>query len=43
MIVIVVFSPLIKGFGTGTGGDVNKRTSEDHPNYSIVEIGKNTE
>ena len=25
----------------GTGG--NKRTSGDHPNYSIVEIGQNTE
>ena len=29
--------------GTGTGGLVNKRTSEDHPYYSIVEIGQNTE
>ena len=24
--------------GIGTGGLGNKRTSEDHPNYSIVEI-----
>ena len=28
---------------TGTGGLENKRTSGDHPNYSIVEIGENTE
>ena len=30
-------------FGTKTGGLGNKRTSEDHPNYSIIEIGQNTE
>ena len=30
-------------FGTGTGGLWNKRTSGDHPNYSIVKIGQNTE
>ena len=28
--------------GTGTGGLGNKRTSGDHPNYSIVEIGLKT-
>ena len=28
---------------TVTGGLGSKRTSEDHPNYSIVEIGQNTE
>ena len=28
--------------GTGTGRLRNKRTSGDHPNYSIVEIGQNT-
>ena len=28
--------------GTGTGGLRNKRTSEDHLNYSIVEISQNT-
>ena len=28
---------------TGNGGVGNKRGSEDHPNYSIVEIGRNTE
>ena len=26
-----------------TGGLENKRTSRDHPNYSIVEITQNTE
>ena len=26
----------------GTGGLGNKRTSGDHPNYSIIEIGQNT-
>ena len=30
-------------FATGTGGLGNKRTSGDHPNYGIVEIGQNTE
>ena len=29
--------------GTGNGGLGNKRTSGDHQNYSIVEIGQNTE
>ena len=29
--------------GTGTEGFGNKRTSGDHPNNSIVEIGQNTE
>ena len=29
--------------GTGTGGHGNKKTSEDHPNYSIIEIGQDTE
>ena len=28
--------------GTGTGGLGNKRTTVDHPKYSIVEIGQNT-
>ena len=27
----------------GTGGVENKRKSGDHPNYCIIEIGKNTE
>ena len=29
--------------GTETGGLENKRTSGDRPNYSIIEIGENTE
>ena len=28
---------------TRTGGVRNKRTGRDHPNYSIFEIGQNTE
>ena len=27
----------------GMGGVGNKRTSGDHPNYCIIEIGQNTE
>ena len=27
----------------GTGGLVSWETSGDHPNYSIIEIGQNTE
>ena len=29
--------------GSGRGARRNKRTSGDHPNYNIVEIGQNTE
>ena len=29
--------------GTKTGGLGNDRTSRDHPNYYIIEIGQNTE
>ena len=29
--------------GKGTGGIWNGRTSRDHPNYWIIEIGQNTE
>ena len=29
-------------YGTGTRGLRNKRTSGDHLNYSIIEIGQNT-
>ena len=29
--------------GTGTGRLGNKRTNGHHPNYSIIEIGQNTE
>ena len=35
------YSP--KMLNTRTGGLGNKRTNGDHPNYSIVEIGRNTE
>ena len=40
---------MIDAFGShqrineGTGGHGNKRTSEDHPNYYIIENGQNTE
>ena len=34
---------IAKRFGTGTGGLGNKRTNGDHPNYSIIKIGQNTE
>ena len=33
----------LEGIGTGTGGFGDKRTSGVHPNYSITEIGQNTE
>ena len=33
----------LQRFRRGTGGHENKRTSENHPNYSMVEIGKNIE
>ena len=29
--------------GTGTGRLGNKKTSEDHPNNYIIEIGRNTD
>ena len=32
-----------KRIGKGTGRLGNKRTSGDHPNYSIIKIGQNTE
>ena len=35
------YNPLRIGNGTGWLG--NKRTSQDHPNYSIIKIGQNTE
>ena len=34
----------IKGLiGTGIGGLGNKRTRGEHPNYTIIKIGQNTE
>ena len=36
--------PIIIGaLGIGCGGLGNNRTSGDHPNYCIIEIGQNTE
>ena len=32
-----------QGIGKGTRRPGNKRTSRDHPNYSIFKIGQNTE
>ena len=47
----VTFIPIIIGafwyshqrINKGTGRLGNKRTSGDHPNYCIIEIGQNTE
>ena len=46
----VTFIPIVIALGIvtkmiikGTGGIGNKRTSGDHPNYNIPEIGQNTE
>ena len=33
----------IKRIGTGTGGLRYKRTNGDHPNYSFIKMGQNTE
>ena len=40
LIVICALGTVTKGFAQGLG---NKRTSGDHPNYIIIEIGLNTE
>ena len=42
-IITGVLSTVTKRIGNGTGGLGNKRTGGDHPNYSISEIGLNTE
>ena len=42
-IVIGAFYTVTKGLSKGPGGLGNKRTSEDHPNYYIIENGQNTE
>ena len=39
-IVIVALGTVTKGLVKGLR---NKRTSEDNPNYSIAEVGQNTE
>ena len=42
-IVIGALGTINKRFGTGTGGLGNKWTSGEIQNYSIIEIGQNTE
>ena len=42
-IVIGALGTVTKRLVQGTGGLGNKRTSRDHPNYSIIKIGQNTE
>ena len=39
---VTVIPIVIGDLGTGIGEYGNKRTSDNHPNYSIVEIGQNT-
>ena len=40
----VTIIPIVIGsFATGTGGLGSWKTSGDHPNYSIVKNGQNTE
>ena len=41
--VFGALSRVTKGLLKGAGGHGNKRTSRDHPNYRIGEIGQNTE
>ena len=41
--VIGALGTVTKAFGTGTEGLGYKRTSRDHPNYSVLGIGQNTE
>ena len=41
-IVIGALGTSHQRIGTGHGGLGNKRTSGDHPNNNIVEIGQNT-
>ena len=33
----------LQGLSKRAGGVGNQRMSEDHPNYSIIEVGQNTE
>ena len=42
-IVIGALSKITKGLVIGLEGRGNKRTKGDKPNYSIIEIGQNTE
>ena len=43
LIVIGTFGTVTKGLVKGTGGLGSWWTSGDHPNYSIIENGQNTE
>ena len=40
---VTIVSIVVGALGTGTGRLGNKWTSIDHPNYSIIKIGQNTE
>ena len=42
-IVIVATETIPKRIGKGNGKLGNKRTSGDHPDYSFIKIGQNTE
>ena len=42
-IVIGALGTVTKGLLKGTEGLGHNRSSEDHSNYSIIEIGQNTE
>ena len=42
-IITGVLRTIHKGLVKGTGRLENKRTSGDHPDYSIIKIGQNTE
>ena len=41
--VIGAFGTVTKGLPKGTGGIGSWRMSGDHPNYSVIENGQNTE
>ena len=41
-VIPIIIVTLGKRFGKWTRGLRNKRTSGDHPNYSIIEIDRNT-
>ena len=43
LIIIVALGIVTKRINTGTGELGNKTRSGNHPNYSIIEIGQNTE
>ena len=42
-IILIMIGAFAKGLLKEQGGLESKRTSGDHPNYSIVENGQNTE